>query len=35
MELKELISDFRAKDALRIGDVYSTLFEHYARAGEN
>lgn len=35
MELKEIVSDPRAREALRIGDVYSTLFEYYAKAGEN
>ena len=35
MELKELVADPRARDALRIGDVYSTLFEYYAKGGDN
>ena len=35
MEMKEICSDPRARDALRIGDVYATLFEYYVKGGNN
>lgn len=33
-QLKDLTQDSQARDALRIGDVYSTIFEYYASKGE-
>lgn len=35
IELKELTDDPDAKECLRIGDVFATLFEHYVNVGQN
>ena len=35
MEMKEIVADPRARDALRIGDVYATLFEYYVKGEDN
>jgi intraflagellar transport protein 140 len=35
LELKELVADPAARDALRLGDVYATMFEYYASSQRN